>query len=48
MTITHLPGNQTELRGTVCDDAAFNGLLSKIRDLGLSLLYAERRPAPPE
>lgn len=46
MTITHLPGGQTQLEGTVVDEAAFNGLLSKIRDLGLSLLYVERCAAP--
>ncbi len=42
MEITHLPGDQTQLLGTVVDDSAFNGLLSKIRDLGLSILRVER------
>ncbi len=39
--ITHLPGDQTQLEGQVVDEAAFNGLLSKIRALGLSILFVE-------
>ncbi len=41
--ITHLSGDQTRLEGQVVDEAAFNGLLSKIRALGLSILLVERK-----
>ncbi len=41
--ITHLPGDQTQIEGQVVDEAAFNGLLSKIRALGLSILFVERK-----
>ncbi len=41
--ITHPSGDQTQLEGQVVDEAAFNGLLSKIRALGLSILFVERK-----
>ncbi len=41
--ITYLPGDQTQLEGQVVDEAAFNGLLSKIRAVGLSILFVERK-----
>ncbi len=41
--ITHLSGDQTQLEGQVVDEAAFNGLLSKIRALCLSILFVERK-----
>ncbi len=41
--ITHLSGDQTQLEGQVVDEAAFNGLLSKIRALGLSIMFVERK-----
>ncbi len=40
--ITHLTGDRTQLEGPIVDEAAFNGLLSKIRALGLSILFVER------
>ncbi len=44
--ITNLPGDQTQLEGWAVDEAAFNGLLSKIRALGLSILFVERKDKP--
>jgi len=41
MTITHEPGGTTRLTGTVVDQAALYGVLSKARDLGLTLLSVE-------
>jgi hypothetical protein len=38
LTITHSPENVTCLRGTVADQTALYGLLTKLRDLGLALL----------
>jgi hypothetical protein len=40
--ITSVAGNQTLLVGRVADQAALHGLLAKVRDLGLPLLYLER------
>lgn len=41
-TITRQPEDETWLVGTVRDQAALHGLLSKIRDLGLPLLVVQR------
>ena len=38
LTITYTEEDQTILLGTVVDQAALYGLLSKLRDLGLSLI----------
>jgi len=38
LTITHTKEGQTILLGTVVDQAALYGLLSKLRNLGLSLI----------
>ena len=40
--ITQQVGDVTLLAGIVVDQAALHGILIKIRDLGLSLLYVER------
>ena len=40
--ITHQDTGVTLLNGTVEDQSALHGLLSKIRDLGLSLLSVNR------
>lgn len=45
MTISHLPDGVTLLAGPVADQAALYGLLSRIRDLGVSLLAVQRRQA---
>jgi hypothetical protein len=42
LTITHTGQGETALTGTVVDEAAMYGLLSKIRDLGLQLLSVTR------
>jgi len=44
--IAHEPNGQTTLTGTVPDQAALYGLLTKARDLGLDLLAV--LPASPE
>ena len=36
----------TTLRGTVADQAALHGLLTKVRDLGLTLISLNPVPAP--
>jgi hypothetical protein len=41
--ITHPHIDQTQFEGQVIDEAAFDGLLSKIRALGLSILFVERK-----
>lgn len=38
LTITHLPQDITSLKGSVADQAALYGLLTKLRDLGLTLI----------
>jgi hypothetical protein len=38
LTITHSDQGETLLAGTVADQAALHGLLSKVRDLGLALI----------
>jgi hypothetical protein len=37
LTITHTGQDETVLAGSIADQAALYGLLSKLRDLGLSL-----------
>ena len=37
-----LEDGSTRLQGTLPDQAALHGLLNKIRDLGMKLLYVER------
>ena len=38
LTITHTAQDETVLAGLILDQAALYGLMSKLRDLGLSLL----------
>lgn len=40
--ISHRKAGETTLTGCVVDEAALHGLLAKIRDLGLKLLFLER------
>ena len=42
LTITHLDNGETELKGTVADQAELHGILNHIRDLGLPLLSVDR------
>ena len=42
LTITHEPNGETTLQGPVVDQAALYGLISKARDLGLTLLAVVR------
>ncbi|MBA7654104.1 hypothetical protein ES703_61979 [subsurface metagenome] len=42
LAITHTEEGETVLTGTVIDEAAMYGLLSKLRDLGLQLLSVNR------
>jgi hypothetical protein len=43
MTIIPQVHGETLITGPIRDQAALHGLLNKIRDLGLPLLYVERR-----
>lgn len=38
LTVCHTTGGETVLAGRILDQAALYGLISKLRDLGLSLL----------
>ena len=38
LTVTHTGGSNTVLTGSVVDQAALYGLLTRLRDLGLTLL----------
>jgi hypothetical protein len=40
LTITHTDQDETVITGSVADQAALYGLLAKVRDLGLPLLFA--------
>ena len=46
MSIVHNPDGTTTLRGPVADQATLYGLISKVRDLGLTLLEVTRRQPP--
>ena len=41
LSITHLAPDETVLRGSVADSTALYGLLTKLRDLGLTLISVE-------
>jgi hypothetical protein len=43
MTITPLESGETLLSGPVADQAALHGLLNRIRDLNLKLVYMEKK-----
>jgi hypothetical protein len=47
MTIMHEPGGTILISGTIIDQSALYGLLSKARDLGLTLLSVEQANALP-
>jgi hypothetical protein len=38
LTVTHTGQNETVLTGPIVDQAAFHGLLAKLRDLGLPIV----------
>lgn len=42
MTVTHLETGNTLLSGPLVDQAALYGLLNRIRDLNLNLIYLEK------
>lgn len=42
LTISHDPNGNTVLRGSLTDETALHGVLSKIRDLALPLLAVKR------
>ena len=46
LTMTLLPEGDTLLCGPVLDQAALHGILSRIRDLGVSLIYVWRVEPP--
>lgn len=48
--ITHSASDETILTGLVTDQAAFYGLIGKLRDLGVQLLsvYSVEQPEPME
>jgi hypothetical protein len=48
LAMTLLPEGETLLRGPVVDQAALHGILSRIRDMGMPLIYVQRveLPAP--
>ena len=46
LTMTRLPESDTLLCGPVLDQAALHGILNRIRDLGISLVYV-RQVEPP-
>lgn len=45
LNIVHTTDGNTTLSGLVADQAALHGLLTKIRDLGLTLLAVEQKGA---
>lgn len=46
LTILQLPGGVTALVGPIVDQAALFGVLSRIRDLGASLISVQRLDLP--
>lgn len=42
MTVTHLDSGETRITGPVVDQAALLGLLNHLRDLGVTLIAANR------
>ena len=42
LTVAPQPNDETLIAGTVADQPALHGILTKIRDLGLPLLAVER------
>jgi hypothetical protein len=46
LTLTALPSGETEIVGAILDQAALHGYLTRIRDLGLELIYLERISEP--
>jgi hypothetical protein len=42
MTVTHLGSGETRITGPVVDQAALLGLLNHLRDLGVTLIAANR------
>lgn len=42
LTVSPRPGGETELRGTLQDQASLHGALNRIRDLGLELISVTR------
>jgi hypothetical protein len=42
MTVQHQDDGTTELTGPVVDQAAFHGVIARIRDLGLPLISVNR------
>lgn len=45
LTITHDPAGNTLLAGRLLDQAALYGVISRIRDLGLTLLSVQQQAA---
>jgi hypothetical protein len=43
MAITALEGGETQLVGSLADQAALHGLLNRIRDMNLKLLYVVKK-----
>ena len=48
MSITHNADGTTTIRGAVADQAALYGLLSKLRDMGMTLISVTQRRQPDE
>jgi hypothetical protein len=42
LTVTTLPSGETLISGLIIDQAAVHGILNRIRDLGLELIYLHR------
>lgn len=42
LKLTHLEGNETLLSGSLPDQAALHGLLERVRDLNLTLIWVAR------
>jgi hypothetical protein len=43
LTLEILPDSEMQLSGPVTDQAALHGILTRVRDLGLTLIYLEGR-----